>query len=428
MEISPLVSKVIVGCLTFLLSVVFGYLPVLLARKCGLTTDNSPKDKTNKKSRNVILAFLVNFGGGVLFANAFCHWFPEMKEKWEDFKIESKLPLPEVITLCGFFIISIIEEVLHHFLSPHEESTETSESLSSLEQNDMEGGQLSTWKKSNISDKRMNEVPRFSRKRNSDSISPPPSYKSRNDSSSSQGSTVSTEVTSDDSPEQQKPDLDCNEIYQESLIPGTQMASLKSTEDNEIETDNQGKSSIRVFFVVSALSFHSVIEGMTMGLEKGKTGIWMSFLAVSLHKFVIAFAIGIELLASKTTKANFMISIGVFSIAPIIGITIGILLTEVFDQASINQVIVESIQAFATGTILYVVFFEVFPKGRQIGGTGFQHAIAMTVGILVFLPTLLLHEGHKCGGEETSREIEIETNNKMPYLIKISLDTSSAPN
>merc|ERR1712038_1755230 len=147
----------------------------------------------------------------------------------------------------------------------------------------------------------------------------------------------------------------------------------------------------------------------------------MTFLAVSLHKFIIAFSIGIELLASKTSKLNYAISIGIFSIAPAIGITIGILLTEVFDHASINQVAVESMQAFATGTILYVVFFEVFPKGRQIGGTGIQHAIAMTLGILVFLPTLLLHEKHECG-KKVLQDVVVESEEKLPYLIKISLD------
>ena len=65
------------------------------------------------------------------------------------------------------------------------------------------------------------------------------------------------------------------------------------------EVGLQTKSAIRTFFVVAALSFHSVIEGMTLGLEDDSIGIWMSFLAISLHKFVIAFSVGVELLASE---------------------------------------------------------------------------------------------------------------------------------
>lgn len=41
------------------------------------------------------------------------------------------------------------------------------------------------------------------------------------------------------------------------------------------------------------------------------------------------------------------------------------------------------------GIVLYVVFFEIFPKAKEIGGTGFQHVIAMMVGFGAFLPSLL---------------------------------------
>ena len=36
--------------------------------------------REKKKLRNVFLAFLLNLGGGVLIANCFCHWLPEVRE------------------------------------------------------------------------------------------------------------------------------------------------------------------------------------------------------------------------------------------------------------------------------------------------------------------------------------------------------------
>ncbi len=56
-------------------------------------------------------------------------------------------------------------------------------------------------------------------------------------------------------------------------------------------------SAIRASFVVFALSFHSVIEGLALGLEDDIPGIWVNFGALALHKFVIAFAVGIELVS-----------------------------------------------------------------------------------------------------------------------------------
>merc|ERR1712223_2251324 len=78
----------------------------------------------------------------------------------------------------------------------------------------------------------------------------------------------------------------------------------------------------------------------------------------------------------------------------------------------------------ATGTIVYVVFFEIFPKAKSVGGTGkqvicrtrvdkdltpiqeppvhqlfkyhiifhFQHIIAMVLGFAIFLPSLYFRE------------------------------------
>jgi zinc transporter 1/2/3 len=60
-------------------------------------------------------------------------------------------------------------------------------------------------------------------------------------------------------------------------------------------------AAVRTFFVVSALSFHSVIEGLALTLEKDTTGIWMSFGAVAMHKFVIAFSVGVELVTAKVS-------------------------------------------------------------------------------------------------------------------------------
>ena len=82
-------------------------------------------------------------------------------------------------------------------------------------------------------------------------------------------------------------------------IPRKDKRVSKMLSGDGTEEGLKTKSAIRTFFVVAALSFHSVIEGMTLGLEKDGSGIWMSFLAISSHKFVIAFSVGVELLASE---------------------------------------------------------------------------------------------------------------------------------
>ena len=85
----------------------------------------------------------------------------------------------------------------------------------------------------------------------------------------------------------------------DSNLPKRDRRVSKMLSGDGTEAGLQTKSAIRTFFVVAALSFHSVIEGMTIGLEDESTDVWMSFLAVSLHKFVIAFSVGVELLAAE---------------------------------------------------------------------------------------------------------------------------------
>ena len=80
MATDTLISKIIVEILICTLSAVFGYLPAILAAKCGLEADLPPTKKTKSKLKNVVISFLINFGGGVLSANAFCHWLPEVRE------------------------------------------------------------------------------------------------------------------------------------------------------------------------------------------------------------------------------------------------------------------------------------------------------------------------------------------------------------
>ena len=52
------------------------------------------------------------------------------------------------------------------------------------------------------------------------------------------------------------------------------------------------------------------------------------------------------------------------------------------------------IEGIATGTVVYVVFFEIIPKAKTVGGTGKQHMMAMVLGFCIFLPSLYFRKIH----------------------------------
>lgn len=60
---------------------------------------------------------------------------------------------------------------------------------------------------------------------------------------------------------------------------------------------DQAKSvtaAIRGFLLVFALSFHSIFEGMAIGLQTTMKDVWFLFAAVTVHELAIMFCIGIH--------------------------------------------------------------------------------------------------------------------------------------
>jgi len=325
-----------------ILSAVFGFLPLFLKKKYDFGTSDSsdPLITKNRKklNQNVILSFLLNLGGGILLANAFLHWLPESRERFVKDGFVGELPYAELIMCGGYFFICVAEELLHHFLHPLQESD----------------------KKTAI--------------------------RSEEKTPNGTKETASTGADEKDC---------CLKVYAVDVDDCCVEAEC-CEEDSEKRTAAQIKSAIRTFFIISALSFHSVIEGLALSLEQSKIGIWMVTGAVALHKFVIAFSLGVELIANKAKLFQYYISIIIFSLAPAIGAGIGIILSDVADGATVSKLALQIIQDIATGTVVYVIFQEIFPKAKEIGGTGAQHIIAQIIGFSIFLPSLYWHNWQMC--------------------------------
>lgn len=134
-------------------------------------------------------------------------------------------------------------------------------------------------------------------------------------------------------------------------------------------------SSIRGLLIVLALSVHELFEGLAVGLQSTTTSVWYMFGAVAAHKLVIAFCIGVELMVTKTRTWLAMLYVFVFAIVSPMGIGVGIILSnannaEVFEVASVI------LQGLASGTLLYVIFFEILSKHKS----GFLQYLAVLVG------------------------------------------------
>lgn len=86
--------------------------------------------------------------------------------------------------------------------------------------------------------------------------------------------------------------------------------------------------------------------------------VWSLTVAVACHKLVIAFYVGLQMLSDRTKPLLAHCSILLFAVTSPIGIGVGTLVSNLEET---NTVVLFSVvlQGLATGTLMYVVFFEV---------------------------------------------------------------------
>lgn len=183
--------------------------------------------------------------------------------------------------------------------------------------------------------------------------------------------------------------------------------------DENSDDDNIIVSSLRGLLIVLALSVHELFEGLAVGLESSTSNVWYMFGAVATHKLVIAFCVGVELIVNKTRFCLAVVYVCTFAIVSPIGIGMGILISHKGTPKDIelngNLLIFDStdglrndsdssggghspniaavvLQGLATGTLLYVVFFEILIKGRMNVATNGRSAIG---GILQYIAVLI---------------------------------------
>ena len=64
------------------------------------------------------------------------------------------------------------------------------------------------------------------------------------------------------------------------------------------------QAALRGFLVILALSLHAVFEGIGLGLAQTSKSAWFLFFAISCHKYVISFCIGMQFINSGKFSAQ----------------------------------------------------------------------------------------------------------------------------
>ena len=124
-------------------------------------------------------------------------------------------------------------------------------------------------------------------------------------------------------------------------------------------------SNFRTFILVFAISLHSLFEGLAVGTNSEVQALLQIVIALLIHKSILAFSIGVQLVDADLPSKTVLICVAIFAImAPIgVGIGIGVLKST---ASTTRDFFSGTLQGIATGTFLYVTFFEVLPHELNI--------------------------------------------------------------
>ncbi|XP_057657289.1 zinc transporter ZIP1-like isoform X2 [Diorhabda carinulata] len=144
---------------------------------------------------------------------------------------------------------------------------------------------------------------------------------------------------------------------------------------------------IRGLLMILALSLHALFEGLAIGLESSPRTVWYMFGAVSAHKMVIAFCVGIELITSGLKTLIVLSYVFTFAVVSPIGMGIGIIVSTADDAE--NNLVSVILQSLAAGTLLYVVFFEILQGDKKNGIVQFT---SVFFGFLIMFGLFLMDQ------------------------------------
>ena len=140
-------------------------------------------------------------------------------------------------------------------------------------------------------------------------------------------------------------------------------------------------SSLRSIMLLLALSFHSVFEGVAIGLQENSGQLLSIFIAVIVHKAVMAFSLGLNIAQSSLTLRSFVLSNVIFSLSSPVGVGLGIAMEDLPESLSTDICngilqgksgeVAETgfdilFPGVAGGTFLYITFFEVLPHEMNV--------------------------------------------------------------
>lgn len=113
------------------------------------------------------------------------------------------------------------------------------------------------------------------------------------------------------------------------------------------------------YLLAFALSAHSMLAGIALGVETEARGATLTFLAIAAHKGTAGLALGLSLVHSRIPRARAFKLVSIFALMTPLGILTGILAGAVLRGDS-HLLFDATATALAAGAFLYIGAFDLF--------------------------------------------------------------------
>merc|ERR1712079_136139 len=164
-----------------------------------------------------------------------------------------------------------------------------------------------------------------------------------------------------------------------------------SHDNIKVPTEAGFQAAARGFLVVLALSIHDLFEGIALGVARRQSSAWFLLLAFASHKWVISSCLGLKWARSALKPMVAILYMTVFCAVSPIGVGVGMALTSPDEEGEMATNALVVLQGLATGSLFYVVFFEILEKERQKNVNGLLQVASMSAGY-IFMVLLGLAE------------------------------------
>ncbi|XP_041374743.1 zinc transporter ZIP1-like [Gigantopelta aegis] len=378
--------KIISTLVIFLVTLLGGVVPFFFLRNYLANNKGRADDKVK---------LLKSFAAGIFLGTCLLHLLPEARSALTAVLGHTDYPVTELTVGLGFLLLFVIENVAiacQETKDPQEtpvkfikaKGTAVHSSCSSVE----DGPDSSTYVHyGSVSD----------------------SLTSESDLATNDGGSIVATLPIENGlckRKEIKPLLDNNQIIFGEATPGSDKSALvygqKQHHDGHHHDHHRDHHShhhhshhhhlvkitgLRSIMLLLALSLHTIFDGLVIGLQATTVLVWTLLAAMSVHKTLVAFSLGLSFLESHYGKVKeAMLYLFVFSLVAPVGVGIGTIVTEAQFNQEAKSYSAGILQAVATGTFMYVTFLE----GLRETFTGKYHLVNVFMVIVGFACTCAL--------------------------------------